>query len=176
MGGILVPAFFWELWFYHNSAVSRFLMGWCAVVKKSADNGAEAIHSCLLTLRLNIVVKNKLTMVSRGVNSYLPRFTSSYGQNVLPTQMIGISTSPTLRKRFLSKRMLKAPRETGQQKTWQSVWKSNLQQFGDSQELRHRLVAQFWRWKAKHEESADETTPRKYPSREGFTVCRFRCY
>ena len=29
--------------FYHNSAVSRFLIGWCAVVNKSPHNGADAI-------------------------------------------------------------------------------------------------------------------------------------
>ena len=29
--------------FYHNSAVSRFLIGWCAVVNDSTDNGADAM-------------------------------------------------------------------------------------------------------------------------------------
>ena len=33
-----------------NSAVSRFLIGWCAVVNKSPHKGADAINLCLLAL------------------------------------------------------------------------------------------------------------------------------
>ena len=79
-----------------DSAVSRFLIGWCAVVNKSPDHGADAImsrDSGLLAFTSNIVVKNKFTVVFRGVDSYLPRFTPSHGQNSLLTHSEHILTT-----------------------------------------------------------------------------------
>ena len=48
-----------KFYFYHKSAVSRFLIGWCAVTKRSPHNGDDTINSCLLALLLSIVVKKK---------------------------------------------------------------------------------------------------------------------
>ena len=82
--------------FYHNSAGSRFLTGWCAVVNKSIDNGADGIFTNQMARKLyttpacfirhasqcntakiscefaNNMLKNEFPPVRRGVDSYLP--------------------------------------------------------------------------------------------------------
>ena len=48
--------------------------------------------SCIF---LNVVVKNKFPLVCRGVDSYVPRFTSSHGQNVVDSRGASPSESAT---------------------------------------------------------------------------------
>ena len=50
-------------YFTTTPAISRFLIGWCAVENKSPHNGADAIDSCLLALTSKYCGTNKLTMV-----------------------------------------------------------------------------------------------------------------
>ena len=71
--------------FYLNSAVSRFLIGWCAVVNKSPHNGADVINSCLHALTSKYCGKKQIYNGFPWCGLFLPRFTSSHGQNLLRT-------------------------------------------------------------------------------------------
>ena len=55
------------------------------------------IHVYLIVL-VNIVLK-KNTMIFRGVDSYLPRFTSPHGQNLLLTHSVASNNSNNPRRR-----------------------------------------------------------------------------
>ena len=47
---VMFPKWLWNSAFYHSSAVSCFLIVWCAVVNESPHKGANAINSCLFAL------------------------------------------------------------------------------------------------------------------------------
>ena len=58
--------------FYHNSAVSRFLIGWCAMINKSPHNGADVINSCLLALTFKYCGTNVLLTHSAASTTFWP--------------------------------------------------------------------------------------------------------
>ena len=74
--------------FYYNTLVSRSLIGRFIVVNKSPDNNADTSMSRFAAKYNETFLyiskycgKNKFSLVSRGVDSYLPQCTSSHGQN-----------------------------------------------------------------------------------------------